>query len=249
MGEVARQLDAAFLQREALEQEVLTRQAAETLARARESQLQEVVRDRERFLQDLHDGLIQSLFGLGLRLESCRNLVETRQEEAARRALEECTQDINAALRDLRRSITESASLLRSIRSLDKSITLLLRQLAQPGRTEFTLDASVALDPLFSADQSAELFAVVSEACINIIRHADAKKASIAITGGPDGKVRIRIQDDGCGFDPSKGGAGLGLAGMRRRIARLGGEARVESERGKGTVLVMELPAGKQEEG
>lgn len=244
LGEVARQLDVAFEQREALEREVATRLAAETLARDRAMQLQEVVRDRERFLQDLHDGLIQALFGIGLRLESSRSLVDTQPAEAGH-ALEECTREINAALQDLRRSIQESTSLLRSIRSIDQSLILLVERLNQGGRTTFELIQRKPLDPVLSVDQSTELFAVLSEACTNILRHAGARHAQITVEEGGQG-ILIRIEDDGHGFDPASCKEGLGLAGMEQRMAGLGGRLQLRSSPNDGTVLVLELPEGKE---
>lgn len=245
LGEVARQLDVAFEQREALEREVATRLAAETLAHDRAMQLQEVVRDRERFLQDLHDGLIQALFGIGLRLESSRSLLGTQQTAEVGQALGDCTREINAALQDLRRSIQESTSLLRSIRSLDQSLALLVERLNQSGRTTFELVLRKPLDPVLSADQATELFAIFSEACTNILRHAGAGHARILVEEKGKG-ILIRIEDDGCGFDPASCKRGLGLAGMEQRMARMGGQLRLQSSLKDGTVLVMELPESKE---
>ena len=86
------------------------------------------------------------------------------------------------------------------------------------------------------------LYRIIQEALTNIVKHAGAESVSILVLDA-EGAVRTVIEDDGAGFDPSnvRDGA-LGLLGMRERVSLLDGRFEVESRRGAGTTLIIELP-------
>ncbi len=92
-----------------------------------------------------------------------------------------------------------------------------------------------------SADVEATAFRIVQEALTNVIRHARASAATVAVSTTPE-VLRIAISDDGCGFDPTRPVYGLGLAGMRERARLAGGRLIVESVPGGGTTIVATLP-------
>jgi signal transduction histidine kinase len=91
------------------------------------------------------------------------------------------------------------------------------------------------------------VFRVVREALSNIERHADAETVLVACTAADD-RLTIEVEDDGVGFDPAavqhpaQTGRGLGLLGMRERLALLGGACAVESQPGRGTTVVVTVP-------
>jgi signal transduction histidine kinase len=85
------------------------------------------------------------------------------------------------------------------------------------------------------------LYRIVQEALTNIVKHAQASAVSIVL-GRKGGMVTALIEDDGRGFSPDGGGEGLGLLGMRERLALLGGKLKVESGPGAGTTIVGEVP-------
>jgi hypothetical protein len=80
------------------------------------------------------------------------------------------------------------------------------------------------------------------------LRHAQAREVSVTLEYDP-ASVRLRVRDDGCGFDPAPvrgaGGAHLGLVGMRERARALGGTCTVSSARGRGTQIVVQLPLAR----
>ena len=83
---------------------------------------------------------------------------------------------------------------------------------------------------------------MVQEALTNVAKHAGATSVSILLTRTPS-SVRLVIEDDGEGFDPRTArDGGLGLPGMRERVALLDGRLRIESAPGKGTTLAAEVP-------
>ena len=94
------------------------------------------------------------------------------------------------------------------------------------------------------ADVATVVYRVVQEALTNVVRHAHASSASVAVTAGA---VRLRaiIEDDGIGFDPAEPVSGhLGLQGMTERAELIGGTVRVVSAPGAGTTVVLEVPLG-----
>jgi signal transduction histidine kinase len=98
------------------------------------------------------------------------------------------------------------------------------------------------------------LFQSTRELLINVVKHSRAESADVSsrLEGG---EVRIRVEDDGVGFDPpamATGEArqsGFGLFSIRERLERLGGRLELESTRGQGTVATLVVPAGRNGEG
>ena len=86
------------------------------------------------------------------------------------------------------------------------------------------------------------LYRIVQEALTNIAKHSEAGRVSIVVTQKA-GSVGAIIEDDGRGFEPgSDVDGGIGLIGMRERVALLDGSLAIESAPGKGTTLVVEVP-------
>jgi signal transduction histidine kinase len=79
------------------------------------------------------------------------------------------------------------------------------------------------------------------EALANVRRHSAAETVSLQLDYR-DGAIRLRVSDDGAGFDPARQ-RGTGLAGMDHRVAQAGGSLEVDSSPGDGTTLTVELPA------
>jgi len=91
--------------------------------------------------------------------------------------------------------------------------------------------------------QATVVFRVVQESLTNVARHAKASEVVIVLSNG-DGQLLLKIQDDGCGFDPSAviQSRGFGLFGMRERALGLGGKLRIESTPARGTTVSIEFP-------
>jgi signal transduction histidine kinase len=101
-------------------------------------------------------------------------------------------------------------------------------------------------DPL-PTELASALYRIVQEALTNVAKHAGATQVSV-IVERPDGEVRLIVEDDGRGFDLDETAVRvrnerrLGLAGIRERVALVGGSVSVESSPGKGTALFVRLP-------
>ena len=86
------------------------------------------------------------------------------------------------------------------------------------------------------------LYRIVQEALTNVVKHAQARNVSILLTPREDGVAAV-IEDDGKGFDPESASEdSYGLIGMRERVALLDGKITIESSKGAGTTLVVEVP-------
>ena len=103
------------------------------------------------------------------------------------------------------------------------------------------------------ADVEMQVLRIIQEALANIRKHSHARHVRILLSGEPDNKYRILVEDDGIGMvDPSEGSLGehIGLSIMEERAKRFGGELRIESEAGEGTRVVLSFrfpAAGRQE--
>jgi signal transduction histidine kinase len=97
-------------------------------------------------------------------------------------------------------------------------------------------------DVRYEEEIESTLYRLVQEGLTNIVRHADAGNVHVTLRErGPE--VTVEVHDDGRGFDPGAGGAGVGLVGMRERIALVGGTLQIDSAPGQGAVIAARVPA------
>jgi signal transduction histidine kinase len=184
--------------------------------------------ERRRIARELHDQTLQQLTALTMQLEG-------RPRDIARAAID----DLHRLIRDLRPSVLDDLGLLPALRSYAAS------HLGSRG-IAVHCEFPERLPPL-SAEATIALYRVGQEAITNIARHARAETVLIACTVS-SGRIALEVEDDGAGFEPSQvarpseSGQGLGLLGMRERLALLGGSLTIESEPGRGTRVVASMP-------
>jgi PAS domain S-box-containing protein len=198
--------------------------------------------ERERLAHTLHDSLQQLLVGAKYRVDSLR-----------RKATADA--DLQEGLGDFESLLTESIQLSRSL-VVELSPPLLaevgmaaaVRRLGEEMKRIHGLTVTVAADSEIPADADGAillLFQAVRELLFNIVKHAGVKLATVRISRQADNKVQVEVEDNGTGFDtaasdPKKGPAtGLGLFGIRERIAYLGGHMDVASAPGRGTRVTL----------
>lgn len=201
-------------------------------------QLRELVATHERMVQDLHDTCIQSIYAVGLRLEECRRLV-TANPARAIGAIGAAAADLNLVIQDLRAFISQGGS-DKEARDFRSEVE---RMVAAPGARgpAFVVDIDAAAVAALQPAQAAQLLHIVREGISNVIRHARARKARVALRLTPR-RIRLEIADDGRGFDRRAGSRrALGLHHMRARVARLKGRWHLVSAPGRGTRLFVDL--------
>jgi signal transduction histidine kinase len=91
------------------------------------------------------------------------------------------------------------------------------------------------------------IYRLVQEALNNAVQHGETDRARVDVTES-ERLLRVRVSDEGCGFDPNAASDGFGLVGMRERIGLAGGTLELQSAPGDGTTIVAELPARYRDE-
>jgi len=195
-----------------------------------------LMEERERIAKELHDGIIQSLFAVGMNLQGTA-LISGSPETAAR--LERAVGELDNVIRDLRNYIFGLRPGILADRQLDQALRTLGEEVQAPG-----LEVAVEVDVDLAANlsgRSHEIVQLTREALSNVARHANATRSVVTLVRAGRGAV-LTIEDDGSGFDPRRDSDGNGLRNMRERVSALGGRLRISSKRGRGTSLQFTFP-------
>jgi signal transduction histidine kinase len=203
-----------------------------------------VVDERERIGKDLHDGIIQSLYAVGLSLEDVPQLMLDSPDEASAR-VERAIDSLHHTIRDIRNFIFELQPELLGGATLRGGAAMLVDEF----RHSTTIDLELVLLPGDLPEPepavTRDVLAILSEALANVARHSQASRADITVRTERGGLL-LEIADNGIGFKPG-GGSTLGHQGMRNmreRAARVGGELAVTSAPGAGSRVVLTVPSG-----
>ncbi|QGG39947.1 GAF domain-containing protein [Aeromicrobium yanjiei] len=205
------------------------------VARAQEDQARlAVFEDRDRIGRDLHDLVIQRMFGIGLLLDNTAKLVTS---QVAIDRLSSAIDDIDETIKDIRRTIF-ALSPGTGTSDLRAEIDHTLRHASK--LLGFTPDLRLTgpVDSVVTDEVREHLMAVLGEAISNIVRHADAGTVQVTLDVGRD--IELTVSDDGVGF--SDGQAGDGLRNIRVRAALLRGRCEVAGAPGKGTTITWTVP-------
>ncbi|RJP53088.1 MAG: GAF domain-containing protein [Anaerolineaceae bacterium] len=201
-----------------------------------------VLEERERIGMDLHDGIIQSIYGVGLAIENIGHYMDEDPSKAKDR-LKHVTDSLNAVIRDLRAYILD----LRPRQMEGENLLNGLKRLAAEYRANTLASATVSgtkakLDSL-PQTHSMALFHICQESLANVAKHAAAKRVSVNVWT-TDERVVMEIRDNGKGFDPEKmsKSIGHGLANMQTRVRAVGGEVDISSAPGEGTTILAWVP-------
>ncbi len=200
-----------------------------------------VIEERDRIGKDLHDGIIQSMYGVSLSLEDLPDIMADDPSEARAR-VDRSIDALNDTIRDLRGFIFGLRPELVDRTDLVGLLVALTEQLHQNSLVEVSLELPERLDEP-PAHVRAELLQIAREALSNVARHAEATEATVRLAADqPD--LQLEIRDNGRGFDPSATSreGHFGLANMHARAAALGGALVVESTPGGGTHIIVRIP-------
>jgi len=212
--------------------------------------------ERVRLARDLHDGVLQSLTALSLRLERIYQLVDM-SPQLAKKNLSEIKQLITSEQRDLRSSIQQLKSPLPGLSEETFDLTRRLRELSDRIRRQWGLQVEMALGDLSGAIPGAlahEIYFIVHESLINSAKHAGASTAKVEVTAQP-AHVYIKVGDNGKGF-PFRGrydhatltSMHLGPLTLKDRISSLGGTLSIYSS-DQGSLLEIILPCKEMGQG
>jgi signal transduction histidine kinase len=222
---------------------LLAKHAAVAIENARLSeQLQSIAlsRERDRIGMELHDGVIQSVYAVGMKLEILRGQfpMTPEQEEQYRSMIE----DLNQIIEDIRLYIRNIRSARDEQATFGQRLENLARHFRDFARVDVVIDVPSSLRTL-NEKQRHSLTQIVREALSNVARHAQATQVKVKVRE-VDNMLRLTIKDDGRGFDPAtaKDPESFGLRNMDQRTRRLGGTFSIDSEEGQGTLITVQVP-------
>ena len=230
------------------DQEILEMFAAQVAIAIENAQLHRqnrqiaVLHERERIGMDLHDGVIQSIYAIGLMLDDTQHRLDA-DPALARERLSHAITGLNGVIRDIRAYIHDLHSRQLRGRDLAQGIEELVRDLESYSMLSVLVDIDSEKAAAVTPQQSSELLHIVQEALINVRKHAHASTVRINLheTGN---RLQLTIEDDGIGFrhDPAGIQTGHGLRNMAERTQNLGGVLETDSKPGHGTRITVSLP-------
>jgi PAS domain S-box-containing protein len=200
-----------------------------------------VLEDRSRIARELHDGVIQALFGAGMGLQA---LAETPGlPKGADGSIARVNQIIDNAMQDLRNYVFDLQPTALIGRDLPGALQLLARDFEATSGIPCTVSVSAPAGG--PPGMSAQIVQILREALSNVSQHAAASSCQINVRQ-TDGELLLEVIDNGRGFLPRSNG-GQGLSNMRRRAAELGGSAEIISSLGSGTIVRLLIPVHRPE--
>jgi signal transduction histidine kinase len=202
-----------------------------------------VVEERERIGKDLHDGIIQGIYGVGLSLEDVPDLMDENPGEARAR-IERAIERLNLAIRDIRNFIFGLRPELLEQVGLVGGLAALADEFRLNTMVDVEIFANEAPDLDMAPDSTLQLLHIAREGLSNIARHANASRASLVVRAEGSGEIVLEISDNGRGFavDRQRGPNRQGLPNMRARAAALGGSFEIRSVPDAGTRIIVRVP-------
>jgi len=201
-----------------------------------------ILEERERIGMDLHDGIIQSIYAVGLALDHARATLD-EDPKSTRLKIDQAVDGLNNAIRDIRTYILD----LRPRQFRGEDLVAGLHQLADEFRANAQSSAAVSgpknsLVDLPTVNATA-LFHICQEALANVAKHAQATQTNIHLWTTNE-RVMLEITDDGKGFSLHKMSVtlGHGLSNMHARARKVGGDVEITSEPGDGTTILAWVP-------
>ena len=201
-----------------------------------------IVEERERIGRDLHDGIIQSIYAVGLSLEDVPDLMTEEPDEAKAR-VERAIDSLDQSIRDIRNFIFGLRPELLEQAGLVGGLAALADEFRVNSMVDVDVETVGALDMELPADMVGQLLSIAREALSNIARHSKATQGLVRVEID-EVAVKLTISDNGVGFDPAapRGAGHQGLVNMRARASSVGAELRIESGFDPGTRIIVEVP-------
>jgi two-component system sensor histidine kinase DevS len=201
-----------------------------------------VLEERDRIGMDLHDGIIQSVYGVGLSLENALHAID-EDSELAKVRIKDAISGLNQAIRDMRAYILD----LRPRQMGNDGLMNALRRLATEYRAN-TFSEIALTGPETGLEQIPQigalaLFHVCQEALANAAKHAGAKHVDLSVWIAED-RVVMEVSDNGRGFAVEKMSTtiGHGLSNMQTRARAVGGDVDITSAPAEGTTVLAWVP-------
>jgi signal transduction histidine kinase len=197
--------------------------------------------ERRRLARELHDETGQALTSVLLGLKAVE---DARSEEQLRAAARDLRELVVRTLQDVRRLAVELRPKALDDFGLVPALERLAQTFVEATRIDVQLEAQLGAERL-PPDVETTLYRIVQEGLTNVAKHAEARNVSVVLMRRAAAITAV-VEDDGQGFDPetvAPSADGIGLTGMRERVALVDGRLQIESSPGAGTTLAVEVPA------
>jgi PAS domain S-box-containing protein len=225
--------------------DITERKRMEEMLRQRERDLSAALEERERISQDLHDGILQSLYAVGLGLETCKPLIKNQPTQVAEplmAMLDHAIGQLNHVMAEVRNFIAGLESQVMQGGDFSTALRTMVETMliASSARCRVRIDEAAA--KRLSTEYALHVINIVREGVSNALRHSRAKQITVSLRSLLRSD-RLVITDDGVGFDVgSVQGVGHGLANMAARAQKVRGLFAIQSKPDKGTRISLDLP-------
>ncbi len=207
----------------------------------RKTQQLAILQERERFGMDLHDGVIQSIYAVGLQLEATQHQLQ-RAPQQAHETIAQAIHDLNDVIRDIRNYILDLRPERFQGRDLHRGLRELVRDLRANSFLEVSLDLDGVPSEVLTPEQTVEVLHIVQEALTNVRKHARARYVTVRIWM-EDGVFYLDVTDDGIGIQQARvRPGGHGLLNMQQRARSLGGQLHIARGKQGGTSVRLRVP-------
>lgn len=205
-----------------------------------------VVAERERIGRDLHDGIIQAIYGIGLSLEDVPEIMAADPGDASAR-IDRAIESLNAVIRDIRSFIFGLRPEHLDADGLLEGLATLVEESRYNTTIDIELSSEGADGQELGPEARQQLIQIAREALSNVARHSGASRATVRLEGD-GGTLRLIVGDNGVGFDATtdRGPGHRGIVNMQSRAEAVGGTLAIETAPGRGVRIVttVALPDG-----
>ncbi|QPD06336.1 MAG: hypothetical protein Nkreftii_004110 [Candidatus Nitrospira kreftii] len=224
--------------------DITERKQMEEMLLQQERDLSAALQERERISQDLHDGILQSLYATGLGLETCKLLIAQQPERIADNlivTLDQAIGQLNYVMGEVRNFIMGLESHLMQGGDISTALRTMVQTMCGSSSATCRVRIDDEVGQYISTESALHLINIVREGLSNALRHSRATRITVSL-GKLIGSIRLTIIDNGIGFNPkSVQGVGHGLENMAARAQKVDGLFAVRSEPGKGTRILLDF--------
>lgn len=225
--------------------DITERKRMEEMLLQRERDLSAALQERERISQDLHDGILQSLYAVGLGLEGCKPMIKQQPGPVAAKFM--CTLDqtigqLNHVMGEVRNFIAGLESHVIQGGDFPSALRTMVQTMSSSSRAKCLIRIDEAAARRLSTEQALHIINIVREGLSNAVRHSRATRIVVSLRELVR-TIRLTIRDDGIGFNTrSAQGVGHGLGNMAARAQKVRGSFALQSKPWKGTKILLDLP-------
>lgn len=225
--------------------DITERKRMEEMLLQRERDLSMALEERERISQDLHDGILQSLYAVGLGLEGCKPLLKEQPEGVVTKfmtTLDHAIGQLNQVMGEVRNFIASLESHVIQGGDFPAALRTMVQTMSASSSAKCLIRIDEAAARRLSTEEALHIINIVREGLSNALRHSRATRIVVSLRELVH-TIRLTIRDDGIGFNTrSARGVGHGLGNMAARAKKVKGSFALQSKPWKGTKILLDLP-------